>query len=99
MPIDIHKEQLLTLEQAARSLPGHVAPSTIWRWYRVGLRKIRLETVIIGGKRFTSSESLSRFAAALTAASESTIASDPALETPPQRDPSVTRRLEAAGLV
>lgn len=97
--IEILKEQLLTLEQAARSLPGHVAPSTIWRWYRKGVRGVRLETIVIGGKRLTSSEALGRFAAASTAASELASTTDAALATPSERDPSTTQRLKAAGLL
>jgi len=66
--IDISAEQLLTLSQAARSLPGKVNVSTLWRWYQRGCRGVRLETVVIGGRRYTSKEALERFAAATTAA-------------------------------
>ena len=98
MPIDIHKEQLLTLEQAARSLPGHVAPSTIWRWHRKGVRGVRLETVVIGAKRLTSSQALARFATASTAASDRTHAISDANKLPSERDESTRHSLEAAGL-
>jgi hypothetical protein len=95
MPIDIHKEQLLTLEQAARCFPGRVAPSTLWRWYRKGVRGIRLDTVVVGGKRLTSTQALERFAEASTAASAAAAAGT----TSPERDPSTTRQLKAAGLL
>lgn len=70
MPIDIQRETLLTLDEAAHSLPGNLAPSTAWRWCRKGIRGIRLESVVIGGKRYTSTAALARFAEALTAAAE-----------------------------
>ncbi len=97
--IDILKEKLLTLEQAARFFPGRVAPSTIWRWHRKGVRGVRLETIVIGGKRFTSAQALERFAAASTAASEPSSITDVAVATAQGRDPSTTRRLKAVGLL
>ena len=97
MPIDIHSEQLLTLDQAAHSLPGHVAPSTTWRWCRKGIRGIRLESVVIGGKRYTSTEALARFAAALTAAAERPRDGENAIDSLPVCDESTQRRLEKAG--
>lgn len=99
MPINIQSEQLLTLEQAAHSLPGHVAPSTTWRWCRVGIRGIRLESVLIGGKRYTSTAALATFAAALTAAAETPKGGDVAVEAQPTRDESMQRRLARAGLL
>ncbi len=99
MAIDIRKEMLRTLAQAAHSLPGRVAPSTTWRWHRKGVRGIRLETVVIGGKRYTSEEALTRFAAALTAASEPANTTDTAAVTSPERDPSTARMLKNAGLM
>jgi hypothetical protein len=99
MAIDIHSEELRTLRQAAASLPGTPAPSTTWRWSRRGVRGIRLETVVIGGTRYTSLEALSRFAVALTAASEpASTAPEPGIA-PTERDESTQRRLKAAGLM
>jgi len=62
MSIDVSKEKLLTIPAAARSLPhgpAHVA--TVWRWIQTGCRGVRLESVLVGGKRFTSEEALQRF--------------------------------------
>jgi hypothetical protein len=96
--IDIRREELLTLGQASRSLPGKPALSTCWRWHRKGVRGIRLETIVIGGKRFTSAQAIERFALALTTASEatSTVAGGVAR---PERAPSTTGRTKEAGLV
>ena len=65
--IDIDNEELLTLGAAANRLPHgragksvHVA--TLHRWAsRGGVRGVRLETVRIGGIRYTSAEALERF--------------------------------------
>lgn len=68
--IDISAEQMMTLSQATRELPGRPAVSTLWRWLQHGVRGVRLETIMVGGVRYTSRESLQRFAEAVTAASD-----------------------------
>lgn len=74
MVIDISREELLTFGQAARkarpigSRPA--APSTIWRWHSKGIAGVRLETVCLGGTRYTSAEALQRFFDAVTQARE-----------------------------
>jgi hypothetical protein len=86
-------ERLLTLSAAAREIPGptgrglHVA--TLWRWAHRGVRGVRLETVMVGGIRYTSREALERFVAATTAAADGT---NPVIRTPKQRQ----RAIEAA---
>lgn len=67
--IDIHREHLMQLSQAAQELPGRPAVSTVWRWTR-GVRGVCLESVVIGGRRFTSREALQRFANELTRSAE-----------------------------
>lgn len=65
--IDIEQETLLTLSAAAKRLPHgragkpvHVA--TLHRWAAPGgLQGVRLETIKIGGVRYTSVEALERF--------------------------------------
>src|SRR5262245_4075347 len=95
-------EQLLTLSAAAREIPGpsgrglHV--STLWRWMQRGVRGIRLETVMIGGIRYTSREALERFIAATTAAADGTA---PRIRTPLQRQRAIdaaNKELESAGI-
>ncbi|HUY36404.1 MAG TPA: DUF1580 domain-containing protein [Pirellulales bacterium] len=63
-------EETLDLATVARSLPGKPHPATVWRWYRHGLRGQRLETIVVGGRRYTSREALARFVAATTLARE-----------------------------
>jgi hypothetical protein len=66
--VDLMREETIDLAAAARELPGKPHPATIWRWYRHGLRGQRLETVVVGGRRFTSREALARFVEAITRA-------------------------------
>lgn len=64
--IDHHNENLLPLTRVPRILPKqpggtsvHVA--TIYRWISRGIRGTRLETIRIGGRRYTSVEAVDRF--------------------------------------
>jgi hypothetical protein len=73
--IDTNTESIITLTEAARSLPHRRAGrpvhiSCVYRWTQIGVKGIRLETVQIGGTRCTSRESLQRFFDALTAQAE-----------------------------
>ena len=70
MGVDFGSETLLSLSQAAKSLPGRPHLSTIFRWHLRGVKGIRLETCCIGGKRFTSVEALKRFSDETTAAAD-----------------------------
>ena len=63
-------EELLTLSQAAQRLPNRTATSTVWRWTMSGTRYGKLESIIIGGVRYTSVEALKRFIAQSTAAAD-----------------------------
>jgi len=71
-------ESLLTLAQAARTLPNlrgngnGVNAATVWRWAIKGCKGVRLETAIIGGIRYTSREALERFVVSTTAAVDGT---------------------------
>jgi hypothetical protein len=73
MPIDIRSEEIFTLT-AATKLPcfrnrragKRINVSTIWRWATVGVRGVKLETIMAGGSRATSLEAIERFFEALT---------------------------------
>ena len=70
--IDIGRERLLTLQQAAKLIPGRPGKSihfsSIYRWAGTGISGVVLETVQVGGKKMTSVEALQRFIEASTAA-------------------------------
>jgi hypothetical protein len=76
-------ETLVTLAQAAKRLPGRPHVSTLWRWARRGVRGIVLETYVVAGRRFTSTEALERFASATTAAANGV---SPPMRTPARRE-------------
>jgi hypothetical protein len=65
MPIDISREDILSMTQATRCVPPlrgrQVAVSTLFRWSTAGLNGVRLETIQIGGTRCTSVQALQRF--------------------------------------
>ena len=87
--IDIATEQVISLTEATKRLPGRPHLSTIWRWFARGVRGQKLETVIVGGRRYTSVEAIDRFVAATSAA--------PGTSTPtPPRDRARRQRAAAA---
>lgn len=65
--IDTSNEHLIKLSRAARivnpSNPPHI--TTLWRWVINGVRGQRLESVILGERRYTSEEAIQRFLFAL----------------------------------
>ena len=62
--IDIANENLFSLNEAVRQIPGRPHISTIHRWR---MRKDSpLETVKIGGRVFTSQEAIERFICSCT---------------------------------
>ena len=102
MSIDIRREQLLTFAQAAKVLPSDsgkpIALSTLHRWRMRGIKGVKLETVLVGGRRYTSLPAIERFSAATTAAADGTATP---LRTPRQRAAAQRRaesELDAAGI-
>lgn len=59
--MDIHNEHLCLLSEVSCSMPSKPSYCTIMRWKREGLRGVKLETLLIGGRRYTSVEALHRF--------------------------------------
>jgi len=103
--IDITKEELFTLAEAAKRIPRRRGGkkcniSTMYRWCTEGLHGIRLEAVKIGGTRCTSAEALSRFFQRLTEADEGLNGPSEA-DTDPSREAAVAAakaKLQAAGI-
>ena len=66
--IDIETEDLVLLKNLAEHLPKRngrpVATSTLWRWSSTGVKGVQLETVLVGGQRYSSLEAFRRFVAA-----------------------------------
>jgi len=57
----IQSEQLITLKQARGEFANRPSLPTIWRWILRGSKGIRLESIRIGGRRYTSKEAIGRF--------------------------------------
>ena len=97
--IELKSETLLTFQQAADSLPHKPHLSTLHRWRLRGCRGVKLETLLVGGIRFTSSEALQRFFNRTTAIADGT--AQPEARTSSQRERAFSRakaELEAAGI-
>lgn len=86
--IDPLNETLISLTEAARRLPGRPNITTVWRWRNRGVRGVRLETILSGGRRFTSVEAIARFHRAVTAASDGEL---PCTASPRQRELAIQR--------
>jgi hypothetical protein len=73
--IDIDQERLFLLAKAGEHMSFPISPATAWRWALRGIgrrderttERVRLETVQIGGRRYTSREAVARFLARLSA--------------------------------
>ena len=68
MAICISEEKLLTLGEAAAALNVH--KNTLARWHQRGVRGVKLDTLMVGGQRYTSGEAIQRFADRTTAAAD-----------------------------
>lgn len=64
MPVAV-SEELLSLPAAAAEFPHRPSPSTVWRYASRGVRGVKLETIRLGGKVFTSRQAIGRMVAAL----------------------------------
>lgn len=70
--IDIATDELISIREAARLVPGRrgrrgVHPTTVYRWIAGTPDGTRLETVMIGGSRYTTLAAMREFAAACAA--------------------------------
>lgn len=96
--IDVRTEELLPFNAAREEVPWRPHISTWHRWRLRGVRGVKLETVLIGGRRYTSREALQRFIAATTVASSG---DRPVARTSRQRNAAIEaaeRELTAAGI-
>lgn len=99
MAIDLLAEKRLSITELAGQLG--VAIPTVWRWRQKGVRGVRLETFMLGGRRFTTQEAHRRFVERTTAAANGEQPSAKA-RTNRQREASIKRaeaQLDAMGVV
>ncbi|QDV36363.1 DUF1580 domain-containing protein [Tautonia plasticadhaerens] len=57
---------LISPAELARRLPNRPHVSTVWRWCHRGIRGVRLGTVAIGGRRYTTPALVEEFLARLS---------------------------------
>ena len=70
MSIDLSSEDIFPVSEAPQHIPGHPSKASVWRWVLKGVGGVKLESILIGGKRFTSAESIQRFCDRRTAAAD-----------------------------
>ena len=73
--IPFEDEELIPISQVPAELSNRPHKSTVWRWIQRGCRGVRLATVLIGGRRYTSKEAIADFVAGTTAAAGRTTGS------------------------
>ena len=96
--IDIANETVIPIAEAPKHIPGRPSLATVWRWVLNGTRAGKLESVLVGGRRFTSLESIQRFAQQSTAAADG---DTPPARTSRQQERAITtaeRECEQAGI-
>ena len=54
-------ETLVPINKAGTRFPHPVGRTALERWMRHGVRNIQLESILIGSRRFTSEEAITRF--------------------------------------
>jgi hypothetical protein len=99
--IEIDKEDLVLLSDTPKILPKRngkaVHLSACYRWMRQGLSGVRLETVLIGGQRFTSKQALNRFWHRVTAVRDGVPVEKAIIATAKPSAKQAAKELEAAG--
>ena len=58
---NLASETLIPMNRAGKEFPTPVSRTALERWIRSGVRGIRLESILIGTRRFTSTEAIARF--------------------------------------
>ena len=64
--IDLSSENVFPVNEAPKHIPGRPSQASVWRWCLYGCGGIKLESILMGGRRLTSTEAIQRFADART---------------------------------
>jgi hypothetical protein len=62
--LDLSRETPIPITEAHHYIPGDPSRPTVERWHLRGIRGVRLETALVGGRRYTTEEAIGRFLAA-----------------------------------
>ena len=66
MQIDALNDQFISVGQLAEMLPTKPSKATCWRWVTIGVRGVVLSSVMIGGRRMVSRQSIEDFVTSTT---------------------------------
>lgn len=94
--VELLEEKRITLTELAKRENFNVA--TIFRWANRGCRGVRLETFMVGGRRFTTVEAFGRFVAQTTAAANAMGLPVSTAKTRESEIAAAERELAAAGI-
>lgn len=61
--LDFTNEEPIAISAAPAHIPTRPALNTTWRWVLKGIRGRKLESGMIGGRRYTTREAIARFLA------------------------------------
>ncbi len=64
--IDRKREELRNYPQISKEHPIHPSVATLWRWTLKGIKGQYFESLVYGGRRYSSLEAVDRFAALLS---------------------------------
>ncbi len=68
--IKLSTETVFPVTDAPKHIPGRPSQASVWRWVLQGVGGIKLESILVGGKRFTSAEAIQRFCDKRTSAAD-----------------------------
>ncbi len=99
--VPLGKARLTLIPRDAKDRP--ISPATAWRWINKGLRtatgeRIKLATIMVGGRPFVTKIAVEEFFSKLTEAREAA-AADPTDNAPEEWSESKRDRLRVAGLI
>ena len=64
--IDRKREELRSFAQISKEHPIHPSVATLWRWALKGIKGHQCESLVYGGRRYSSLAAVDRFAALLS---------------------------------
>lgn len=96
--IDLSTETIFPVTEAPKHIPGRPSQASVWRWVLNGVGGVKLESILIGGKRFTSAESIQRFCDRRTALANGEPAPARTIAQREQKITTAERECEQAGI-
>lgn len=63
----LSRRDLRPIAELAARLPDPPSAATLWRWHAIGIDGIRLRTIRIGGRRYSTAAAFNEFVQALSA--------------------------------